>query len=144
MSQGLISKSAYSRIGTWCIAVVLVCLGIYLSITQFMGREWLTRAGCLVAMLGIWSGLGGIIQERILTTRIRRKQRNAIVHARAKLLEKDIDPKTLDTEIIKINDLFNAQLSHAAERLRLSVGIDEVVLVLTGTFIWGFGDLFVS
>ena len=109
-----------------------------------MGREWLTRAGCLVAMLGIWSGLGGIIQERILTTRIRRKQRNAIVHARAKLLEKDIDPKVLDTEIMKINELFNAQLLHAAERLRLSVGIDEVVLLLTGTFIWGFGDLFVS
>jgi len=108
-----------------------------------MGREWLIRAGCLVAMLGIWSGLGGIIQERILANSIRGRRRNAIVQAKAALLEKDSNPETTDAEIKKIEESFEAQLSHASERLRLSVGIDEVVLVLTGTFIWGFGDLVV-
>lgn len=124
------------------IAIAVIGTGVYLSLIQFMGREWFTRSGCLVVMLGIWSALGGIVQERLLNTRVRQKQRNAIVRARAELLEKNADADTTEAELAKINEVYEAQLSHAAEKLRFSIGFQEVSLLLTGTFIWGFGDLF--
>lgn len=137
-----VDKPALAHAIKWMIAIALIGAGIYLSLIEFMDREWFTRSGCLIAMLGIWSALGGIIQERLLNTSIRRKQRNAIVRARAELLEKNADTNTTEAELAKINGAFDAQLSHAAEKLRLSIGLQEVSLLLTGTFIWGFGDLF--
>lgn len=123
------------------VAVVLVAIGIYLTLIEFMGQEWLTRAGCLVVMLGIWSALGGIVEERLLSKRIRRKKRNAIISARARLLEQSADAEDIETEVASISEGFDAQLAHAAEKLRLSLGLQEVSLLLSGTFIWGFGDL---
>lgn len=93
-------------------------------------------------MLGIWSALGGIVQEKLLSTRIRQKKRNAIVSARAELLEKNAGEHSVEKELSRINDIFDEQLHHAAENLRLSFGLQEVILLLSGTFIWGFGDLF--
>ena len=106
-----------------------------------MGHEWLTRAGCLVVMLGIWSALGGIVEERLLNTRIQHNQRNAIVRAKAELLESNADTGAIEKELARINEMFEAQRSHAAGKLRMSVGFQEVSLLLTGTFVWGFGDL---
>lgn len=111
--------------------------GLYLSSIGFMGKEWTTRAGCLIAMLGIWSGLGGIIQEQVLATRIRRKQRDALTAAQAKLSENDADGDTIDSELSKIQESYDAQRAHAADKLRMSVGFEEVSLVLMGTFILG-------
>lgn len=141
MSEHNIEKPALAYVLKWVIAVSVLVIGAYLSSIKFMGHEWFTRSGCFVAMLGIWSALGGIIQEQLLHTHIRRKQRNAIVRAKAELLESNADTSTIEKELAKINGVFDEQLSRAAERLRLSVGFQEVSLLLTGTFIWGFGDL---
>lgn len=141
MTQSTTSAASYSRFVNWLIAVALMGLGTYLTWVGFLGQEWLTRAGCLVVMLGIWSGLGGIIQERVLRTRIRQKQRNAIVRERARLSEQDVDEQMLEAELARIDESYEAQIAHAAERLRFSVGFEEVSLLLTGTFVWGFGDL---
>ena len=132
---------ANTRVAKILVAVILLSTGLYLSSIEFMGREWTTRAGCLIAMLGIWSGLGGIVQERVLALRIRRKQRNALTRERAKLSENDAGAETIETELSKIKEMYDAQLAQAAEKLRLSVGFEEVSLLLAGTFIWGFGDL---
>ena len=92
-------------------------------------------------MLGIWSGLGGIVQERVLAKNIRRKKRNAVITAQARLAEKNADVDKIESELEKIKESYEAQFAHAAEKLRVSLGVEEVSLVLVGTFIWGFGDL---
>ena len=141
MSEHTFNTPAFSHAIKWLIAVAVLAAGAYLSVIDFMGHEWLTRAGCLVVMLGIWSALGGIVEERLLNTRIQHNQRNAIVRAKAELLESNADTGAIEKELARINEMFEAQRSHAAGKLRMSVGFQEVSLLLTGTFVWGFGDL---
>ena len=69
------------RVGFWGGATLVIALGVYLSLIGFMNSEWLTRAGCLVVMLGIWSGIGGVLQERVLFTRTKWRRRNAVTAA---------------------------------------------------------------
>lgn len=109
-----------------------------------MNSEWLTRAGCVVVMLGLWSGLGGILQERLLVSRTKWRRRNAITAARARLSESREDADKTEKELTEINEAFDNQIGEATQNLRLSIGVLEVSLLLTGTFFWGFGDLLVG
>ena len=109
-----------------------------------MNSEWLTRAGCVVVMLGIWSGVGGILQERLLVSRTKRRRRNAITAARARLSEEMKDADQTEKELTEINEAFDNQMEEATQNLRLSIGALEVSLLLSGTFLWGFGDLLVG
>tara|TARA_R110002072_G_scaffold121618_1_gene255670 strand:+ start:53867 stop:54238 length:372 start_codon:yes stop_codon:yes gene_type:complete len=122
---------------------MIISFGIYLSLIQFMNNEWLSRAGCMVVMLGIWSGVGGIFQERLLVSRTKWRRRNAITAAKARLREKREDDEQSEKELREINDAFDNQIEEATQNLRMSIGILEVSLLLTGTFLWGFGDLLV-
>lgn len=131
------------RVGFWGAATLVIALGVYLSLIGFMNSEWLTRAGCLVVMLGIWSGIGGVLQERVLFTRTKWRRRNAVTAARARLAESNTDPEDSAKQLAEINDAFDRQTADAAQHLRLSIGLLEVSLLLTGTFLWGFGDLLV-
>ena len=70
---------------SWLLAILLAVLGVYLSIIEYAGLEWLTRSGCLIAVLGVWSGLGGIIQERILIGRLNFQHRITLARAKRKL-----------------------------------------------------------
>lgn len=54
----------------WLLAILLMVSGIYLSTIEFAGIEWLFRSGCLIVVLSVWSSLGGIIQERLLISRL--------------------------------------------------------------------------
>ena len=125
------------------IAFALVVLGVYLSNIRFMDSEWLSRAGCLVVMIGLWSGIGGIFQERLITSRIRWRRRNAIVSARARLAEEQADSEQAEKELKEIDETFEKELEKTTQNLRLSIGVIEVSLLMTGTFLWGFGDLLV-
>ena len=125
----------------WSIATGLILLGIYLSYIQFMNTEWLSRAGCIIVMLGIWSGLGGIIEERLLLGRLRWRHRNAIVEAKARLQEKEADSAEIEKELHEIEDAFEKAHDDLSHKLKLSLGVLEISLLLTGTFLWGFGDL---
>ena len=127
----------------WLIAISIVCAGIYLTNMEFLGAEWLSRAGCAIVILGIWSGLGAIVQERIILGRIKWQRRNAITSARARHVEDDADTETTDKEIDEINQAFNKQAEDLTQNLRYSLGLMEVTLLITGTFLWGFGDLLV-
>lgn len=108
-----------------------------------MGNEWLTRAGCLVVMLGIWSGIGGVLQERVLYSRLKWRQRNALTAAKVRLSEENGDSDEAEKKLAEINEAFNKQISDAMHKIRVSIGMLEVSLLMTGTFLWGFGDLLI-
>ena len=138
-----IDHSVIYRTISWLGALALIVLGVYLSNIRFMNSEWLSRAGCLIAMIGLWSGIGGILQEQLLTSRMRWRHRNAIVRARARLAEQETDVEQVKKEIEEINEIFEKASMKATQNLRLSIGVLEVSLLMTGTFLWGFGDLLV-
>jgi uncharacterized membrane protein YcjF (UPF0283 family) len=127
----------------WLIAITLIMTGVYLSRIQYLGHEWLTRAGCLIVILGIWSSLGVILRERMIRARINRHRRNALIEARARLSENDKTDQEIEKEIESTNDAFDKELEDLTHKMKLSLGFMEVSLLMTGTFLWGFGDLFV-
>jgi len=138
------TRSSFNRAVWWSAAVALIVLGVYLSNIHFMNREWLSRAGCLIVMLGLWSGIGEIFQEQFLISQMRWRRRNAITKARARLAEDQVDSGKVESELDQINEAFERRLSEVTQSLRLSLGVLEVSLLMTGTFLWGFGDLLVG
>ncbi|MGR8950559.1 MAG: hypothetical protein ACU84Q_21150 [Gammaproteobacteria bacterium] len=134
-------SSPHQSLLTWAIVVTLIVAGAYLSRIAYLGHEWLSRAGCLIVILGIWSGLGSLIQERILLSRLRGRRRNAIVRARAELESKEAEAAEIDREIDDIEGSFDEQASHLSQKLKVSLGTLEVSILITGTFLWGFGDI---
>ncbi len=136
-NQDLFLHSSRHQVFLWSTALTLIALGIYLTHIKFLNTEWVSRSGCLVVMLGIWSGLGVIVQERLLLGRLRWRRRNAMIAAKARI---DAQPE-LEKEIDAIERAFEKQAEELTQRLKLSLGVLEVSLLLTGTFVWGFGDL---
>jgi len=127
----------------WLVALLVIILGLYLSHIQFMMNEWLSRAGCLVVILGIWSSLGSIIQERVLMSRLHIRRRAALVRARRRQRENKMDQEAIDKELADIENTFQAQATMLEQELKFSMGVLEVSLLITGTFLWGFGDLII-
>ena len=135
--------SLFYRSLSWVAAFVIIVLGVYLSNIHFMNSEWLSRAGCLVVMIGLWSGIGGIFQERVVISRLRWHRRNAVIRAKARLAEEQADSEQVDKTLKEIDDSFEKELEKTTQKLRLSLGVVEASLLMTGTFLWGFGDLLV-
>lgn len=94
-------------------------------------------------MLGIWSGIGGVFQERLLFKQTKWRRRNALTAAKARLGEENTDPEQIEKQLAEIAQSFDTQMSEAAQSIRLSIGVLEVSLLMTGTFLWGFGDILV-
>ncbi len=126
----------------WLLAILLMVSGIYLSIIEFAGLEWLSRSGCLIVVLGVWSGLGGIIQERLLIGRLNIQHRINLARAKKKLRLLNATDEYKASEIEAIEDEFKAKTETILQAVRLQLGILEVSLLITGTLLWGFGDLF--
>jgi hypothetical protein len=91
-------------------------------------------------MLGIWSGIGGVFQERVLHRRTKWRRYKALAAAKGRLGKEKVEPEEAEKHLAEINDSFDKQMTEAAHTLRLSVGVLEVSLLMTGTFLWGFGD----
>ncbi|MBU2883590.1 hypothetical protein KO525_10300 [Psychrosphaera sp. B3R10] len=126
---------------TWALAVILVGIGIYLTKINFVDIEWVTRSGCLVTLLGVWSSIGGVIQERLLVSRLNIQHRLALSKAKLKLRKYNAPKEYIDKEILSIEDEFEDKLDYLKDHVRFQLGILEVSLLMAGTFIWGFGDL---
>ena len=135
------SKIYYTCI--WLIVLLLIMSGIYLSQIQFLATEWLSRAGCSIVILGIFSGFAEIVQERFISARLKLQRRNTIVAAKARLGEMDKEDTAIKIEIEEINHRFDQRLDELRQKMKMKVGVLEVVLLITGTFLWGFGDLLV-
>lgn len=127
----------------WAAALALIALGLYLSHIRYLGYEWLSRAGCAVVMLGLWSALGGILQERVLLGRLRWRRRNAIVRAKASLSARGNAPGEIEDKLEEIEKGFQQHAEELAQGLKFSFGVQEFSLLATGTFLWGFGDLLI-
>jgi hypothetical protein len=127
---------------SWSLAILTAMLGVYLSIIQFAGLEWLSRSGCLIVVLGVWSGLGGIIQERLLLSRLNFHHRIVLARAKRKLHKSKVSSENIASEIQSIEDDFEEKTGKLLQAVRLQLGILEVSLLITGTLLWGFGDLF--
>jgi uncharacterized membrane protein YcjF (UPF0283 family) len=140
--QDPLMQSRHHQILLWIVALSLIVSGIFLSRIQFMGTEWLTRAGCVIVILGIWSGLSVIVQEQIILSRLKRQKRNSITCAKARLAEEGVDKETSEKEIEDINQAYEKQADDLTQKLKFSLGVLEMSLLITGTFLWGFGDLF--
>jgi uncharacterized membrane protein YcjF (UPF0283 family) len=132
--------SSIYRLAYWLGALFIITIGVYLTRTDFMHTEWLTRAGCLVVMLGVWSGIGGVFQERLLHRRTMWRRRKALAVAKGRFHKDNVEPEQAEKQLAGINESFDNQMTEAANTLRLSVGVLEVSLLMTGTFLWGFGD----
>jgi len=138
-----IGHSLLYRAIPWISVIALIALGVYLSNIRFMDSEWLSRAGCLIVMIGLWSGIGGIFQERLLTSRIKWRRRNAIIRTRRRLAVEHADSEQVEKAYKEIDETYEKALQKTTQNLRLSIGIIEVSLLMIGTFLWGFGDLLV-
>ncbi len=136
-------QSRHHQILLWIVAISFIVLGIILSRIEFLGTEWLTRAGCAIVILGIWSGLSVIVQEQIILSRLKRQKRNSLTCARARCAEEGLDKEATDKEIEEINQAYEKQTEELTQKLKFSLGILEMSLLITGTFLWGFGDLLI-
>lgn len=45
---------------------------------QYLYRDWLSRAGYFIVVLDIWSGLGGVIEARLIHHALTIRKRLAI------------------------------------------------------------------
>jgi hypothetical protein len=126
----------------WLLAILIAVLGVYLSIIEYAGLEWLSRSGCLIAVLGVWSGLGGIIQERLLIGRLNFHHRITLARAKRNLRRLKVSSENMESKIQTIEDDFEEKTEKILQAVRLQLGILEVSLLITGTLLWGFGDLF--
>jgi cell division protein FtsB len=126
----------------WLLSLTFLSMGYYLSKVHFLNGEWLTRSGCLIVLLGVWSSIGAIIAERVLIKKVKIQHRIVISRAKAKLRKIKATDEYINKEMDTIKDDFDDKIEVIKDNVRYQLGILEVSLLMTGTFIWGFGDLF--
>lgn len=124
----------------WFLALVCFALGLYLSKIDWLHTEWFSRSGCLVVVLGVWSSIGVVFHEKLISRRANWIRNKELRQLKAKALE--------DSEIALGIDQVNAdhdqRLNLAIQNLRMSIGVLEMSLLISGTLVWGFGDLIVQ
>jgi hypothetical protein len=128
----------------WLLSLTLISMGYYLTEIRFLELEWLTRSGCLIVLLGVWSSIGAIIAERVLISRLNIQHRIVLSRTKIKLKKINAPKDYIEKEIDTIEDAFDDRVNVIKDNVRYQLGILEVSLLMTGTFIWGFGDLLVK
>ena len=76
-------------------------------------------------------------------SRLHIRRRAALVRARRRQRANKMDQEAIDKELADIENTFQAQATMLEQELKLSMGVLEVSLLITGTFLWGFGDLII-
>jgi hypothetical protein len=134
------NKNNFGSVVYWFLAIVCFALGLYLSKIDWLLTEWFSRSGCLVVVLGVWSSIGVVFHEKLISRRANWIRNKELRQLKAKALE--------DSEIALGIDQVNAdhdqRLSLAIQNLRMSIGVLEMSLLISGTLVWGFGDLIVQ
>ena len=105
----------------WLLAILLMVSGLYLSVIEFAGIEWLSRSGCLIVVLGVWSSLGGIIQERLLISRLNFQHRINIARTKRKLRLLRVTEAHRDSELQLIADDFDDKTENEPNTCELTV-----------------------
>ncbi|GAC21284.1 hypothetical protein GARC_4342 [Paraglaciecola arctica BSs20135] len=139
----LINLSKNNNFGSfvyWVLALVCFLSGLYLSQISWLQAEWFSRSGCLVVVLGIWSSIGVVFHEKIISRRANWIRNKELRQLKARLL----DDSEIALGIDQVNADHDQRLSLAIQDLRLSIGVLEMSLLISGTLVWGFGDLIVQ
>ncbi len=122
----------------WALAVIALTTGYYLSAAAVLDRNWLARAGCVVVVLGIWSGIGGVIEARLLDRSLSVRRRISAARLARRFRA---DPEERDRRLADLMQRFEERRAEIHGHLQLSIGLLEASLLVTGTLVWGFGDL---
>jgi len=123
------------------ITLMLLSLGYYLSMIHFLEKEWLSRSGSLVVVLGIISGFSGIIEERLFLSRLAIRKRIELLQKKRKLRLLKVAPTFVEEELQDIEEKFEALADESMSSIKFNAGLIEGVLLIFGTVVWGFGDL---
>lgn len=126
------------------LSIVVLGFGYYFSMINLLGKEWLSRSGSLVVVLGIVSGFSGIIQERLLVSRLEIRKRIELLQRRKKLRLLKVEKDFVDKEVENIEKKFADQTKELLHSIKFSVGLIEGALLIFGTVVWGFGDIVFS
>lgn len=142
-SEGFYKSISITRyvILMWFFVFVILGLGVYLSYIQFWNAEWLSRSGSLIVVLGIFSGMGGVIQEQWLQSQIAFQHRMAVLKIRRKMRLMQVSQEYLFNELQDLDKKFEQDSSSLHSNLKLRAGVLELSLLIVGTLFWGFGDL---
>ena len=132
------NRTAFYGFILWLLAIVIMYAGYRLSVERFLDQDWLSRAGCLIVMLGIWSGLGGVIESKLQYRTHTLKKKLAERRVRQAF---GADDELLEKEMNKVQQHYNEQLAGLQNKLGVSIGVIEASLLIIGTLLWGFGDL---
>lgn len=128
----------------WFLVLVILMVGVVLTRQQFLGYEWFSRSGSVVVILGVLSGFGGIIQERILHSQLAFQHRLMLLKTRKKLRSIKATAEYMDEEIEDLNQQFIKRTESLEQSLKVKAGVLELSILLLGTLIWGFGDILVT
>lgn len=123
------------------IMLIILGLGWYCSIINFLGKEWFSRSGSLVVILGIILGFSGIIQERLLISRLEIRKRIQLLQKKRQLRQQSTEKSEIEQELENIKSKFVERTNELTGSMKFNIGLIEGVLLIVGTLIWGFGDL---
>lgn len=126
------------------LTLTILSLGYYFSLINLLDKEWLSRSGSLIVVLGIMSGFSGIIQERILISRLELRKRIELLQKKRKLRLLKVESSFVEKELIDIENKFEEQADKLMSSIKFNVGLIEGVLLIFGTIVWGFGDIILS
>ena len=136
----LSKKNNFSSFVYWFLASICFALGLYLTNLAWLQAEWFSRSGCIVVVLGVWSSIGVVLHEKLISRRaswIRNKELR-------QLKAKHLGDSEIALGIDQVNADHDQRLNLAMQDLRMSVGVLEISLLISGTLVWGFGDLMVQ
>ena len=134
----LSARTRIHGISLWVAALIVIGTGFYLSKIEYLGHEWVSRAGCLVVVLGIWSGISGVVEGRLYSNSLDVRRRLSISALRRRFRN---EQEERDKRVSQINKTYENKIAEIKDGLELSFGILEASLLITGTITWGFGDL---
>jgi len=133
-----VHRTALHGLVLWVIALIAIAWGYQLSMEQYLDQYWLSRAGCFVVVLGIWSGLGGVIEAKLIHRALSIRKRLAM---RQVIRAFGADEEEREKQLQKVRQTYDEKFEILRSNLGISVGVIEASLLITGTILWGFGDL---
>ena len=121
---------------TYCVAVLIACLGATLSYIEFLDDiDWLARSGSLIVIVGILYTILEFYEHQYDHKTLKRQAPN--LYADIKHEYKHLDEKKV--KIWKKNaEELEDNFKNSVEKTTMK---HEGIFLMTGTFIWGFGDL---
>lgn len=144
MALGLLTTLPISirhHVVLFVLTALILGLGYYFSLIQLLDTEWFSRSGSVVVVLGIISGFSGIIEERVLMSRLSIRKRLEILQKKRKLRLLNATPDYVQEELDDIEEKYLILIKESMHSIKFNAGISEGILLILGTLTWGFGDI---